>query len=246
MQKINVLIIEDDEFEATTLREHLEQNRYKVIAVATNLKQAVALYYNEDIDVVIIDIFLNGHPEGIAFANAINRNKNTLKPFVFLTGHMEREIFEKAKIEQPFSFLLKPFNKLEILYAIELALEKFLNNSEWLERRNNAVDDAFFIKKNGVFHKIRLYDISCIEVEGRYSKIRADNNIFLLEHTLIDLQKRLPKSMFIRTHRNYIVNMKKVKEIHYNDNLIILEDNAKALLGRSYKKGFMHGYPMLS
>jgi len=245
MKKINVLIIDDDNFESITLKDHLEQNHFKVIAIAKDVKQAMAIYYTEDIDIVIIDIFLEGRPDGITFANTINRNKNTLKPFIFLTGHMDRGIFEKAKKEQPFSFLLKPFNKLEILYAIELVLEKSMNNSEWFENRNDAVDDAFFIKKNKVFHKVRLRDISCVEVEGRYSKIMADKNTFLLEYTLIDLQKRLPTSMFIRSHRNYIVNMNKVKEVHYNDNLIILEDNTKALLGRSYKKDFIHRYSIL-
>ncbi len=246
MKKINVLIIEDNDFEANLLKEHLEKNDCRVVAIASNLKQALSLYYTEHIDIVVIDIFLNGNPDGITFANKVNLNKNTLKPFVFLTGHMDRAIFEKAKIEQPFSFLLKPFNKLEVLYAIELALEKSVNDMGHKEKKSEANNDAFFIKKNSVLHKILLNDISCVEVEGRYSKIMADKNTFLLEHTLVDLQRRLPKSVFARSHRNFIVNMNKVKEVHYNDNLIILEDNVKALLGRSYKNDFIHGYSVLS
>ncbi len=245
MEKINVLIIEDDDFEATVLRTHLEQYCYKIVAVATNLKQALRLYYTEDIDIVIIDVYLQGSPDGITFANKVNSNKNTLKPFVFLTGHMDKETFEMAKTEQPFSFLLKPFNALEILYAIELALEKFTKNKEERESSGEAVENAFFIKKKSVFYKICFKDISYVEVEGRYAKVMADKKTFLLEHTLVDLEKRLPKSIFARSHRNYIVNMNKVKEVHYNDNLIILEDNTKALLGRSYKNDFTRGYSIL-
>ena len=179
MKKINVLIIDDDNFESITLKNYLEENHFKVIAIAKDVKEAIAIYYTEDIDVVIVDIFLEGCPDGITFANIINRNKNTLKPFIFLTGHVSREIFEKAKIEHPFSFLLKPFNKLEILYAIELVLEKSMSNSEWTENQSDIVDDAFFIKKNKIFHKIHFRDITYVEVEGRYSKIMADKNSFL-------------------------------------------------------------------
>lgn len=245
MKTISVLIIDDDNSASITLKKHLEENHFKVIAIAQNIKEAIAIYYTEDIDIVIIDVFLDGKTDGITFANTINKNKSTLKPFIFLTGLIERDVFEKVKIERPFSFLLKPFNKVEILYTIELVLEKSIENTEWFNGKNDTIDNAFFIKKNNIFHKVQIQDIICIEVEGRYSKIKVDKNSFLLEYSLIDLQKRLPRSLFIRSHRNYIVNINKVKEVHYNDNLIILENSIKALLGRRYKKDFIHRHSIL-
>jgi FixJ family two-component response regulator len=53
---------------------------------------------------------------------------NASKPFVFLTSSNDRQIF--AKLTRPFSFLMKPFNELEILYAIEMAVEKFHNQND--------------------------------------------------------------------------------------------------------------------
>jgi FixJ family two-component response regulator len=51
---------------------------------------------------------------------------------VFLTSSNDRQIFERAKLTRPFSFLMKPFNELEILYAIEMAVEKFHNQNDAL------------------------------------------------------------------------------------------------------------------
>jgi DNA-binding NarL/FixJ family response regulator len=62
------------------------------------------LFYANKVDVVIIDIFLNGSPDGIAFAETINVVPNASKPFVFLTSSNDRQIFERAKLTRPFSF----------------------------------------------------------------------------------------------------------------------------------------------
>ena len=126
MDKINVLIIEDTLAQSDTLVHALEENNYAVVGVATTLTEALSLFYSsQKVDLVIIDIFLHGVPDGIAFAETINAVPNASKPFVFLTSSTDRQIFERAKLTQPFSYLLKPFNELELLYAIEMAVEKF-------------------------------------------------------------------------------------------------------------------------
>ncbi len=249
MKKINVLVIEDDPFEANLLKDRLEKHQFNVVAMATNLKEALTYYYTEKFDVVIVDIFLNGLPDGIAFAEKINIHKHVLKPFVFLTGHFDRDVFERARITQPYSFLLKPFNELEIIYAIELALEKYMREATWSHTEKDLPENekhlAFFIKKNNVLHKIYLKDIYYIEVEGRYSKVVVKDEVFLVQYALAELQEKLPRAIFLRSHRNYIVNLKKVKEVHYNDNLILLKDNLKVTLGRTYKNAFLSVYKIL-
>ncbi len=249
MKKIDVLLIEDDVFEADLLKVHLENHQFKIVAIATNLKEALTYYYIKKFDVVIVDIFLNQNPDGITFAEKINIHKQSLKPFVFLTGHMDRTIFERAKITQPYSFLLKPFNELEIIYALELALEKFMDQTKWnlqeQEDSENKRNLAFFVKKNNVLHKIYLKDIYYIEVEGRYSKIVLKNESFLVQYALSELHEKLPRSIFIRSHRNYIVNIATVKEIHHKDNLILLKNQKQIQLGRTYKSDFLNVYETL-
>jgi two-component system LytT family response regulator len=125
MDNINVLIIEDLPVDSETLIKVLTENNYTVVGVATTYNEALSMFYKNAIDVVVIDIFLDGKPDGITFAETISIIPNAIKPFVFLTSSKDRQIFERAKLTHPFSFLLKPFNELEILYAIEMAVEKF-------------------------------------------------------------------------------------------------------------------------
>jgi two-component system LytT family response regulator len=118
MDNINVLIVEDTPAESAALVSVLEASHYTIVGVATTFKDALYLFYNNKVDIAIVDIFLNGSPDGISFAETINAVPNASKPFVFLTSSTDRKIFERAKLTQPFSYLLKPFNELEIQYAI--------------------------------------------------------------------------------------------------------------------------------
>jgi hypothetical protein len=70
------------------------------------------------------------------------------KPFVFFYPVL-RTNFERAKLTQPFSFLLKPFNELEILYAIEMAVRSLCPNQCFLSEDKDTVISAeyLFVKK---------------------------------------------------------------------------------------------------
>jgi len=241
MKNINILIIEDTPKEGARLKKHLEKMEFNVVAIATNLEEAIVLYFTKEIDLVIIDVFLDGNPDGILFAEKINAQTKDIKPFVFLTSHMDRGLFERARITQPYSFLLKPFKKHEIIYTIELALENYMNNKEINENESFS----FFVKKGTLFFKVSPNDLLYIEVEGRYSKIVTKDNCFLIQSSLSDLHIKLSITQFLRTHRNYVVNRKEIKEVHPNDNLIILSNDSKVLLGRSYKEAFFNEYKVI-
>lgn len=238
MERINVLIIEDTPAESDQLKEVLLQNNYHVVGVATTFNEALQSFYNHVVDIVIIDIFLDGKPDGIAFAETINVVPNASKPFVFLTFSQDRQIFERAKLTHPFSFLMKPFNELEILYAIEMAVEKFYNESKALSPENqNAVmsRDFVFIKKKNALKKILITDIVYIEVEERYCNIVTEAEKFVIQISLTKILELLDETKFARSHRNYIVNTEKILEIAIADNLIILKGNHKVTLSDRYK-----------
>jgi two-component system LytT family response regulator len=238
MDSINVLIIDDDPADSDKLVDVLRENGYAVTGVARTFNEALSLFYERRPDIVVIDIFLDGKPDGIAFAETINIVPNAAKPFVFLTFSQDRQIFERAKLTQPFSYLMKPFNPLEILYAIEMAVEKFYNESKALSAENqNAVmsKDFLFIKKKNSLKKILVTDIAYIEVEERYCNIITENEKFVIQISLTKILELLDGTKFARTHRNYIVNTEKITEIAMADNLIILKGNHKVTLSDTYK-----------
>ncbi|HSD08328.1 response regulator transcription factor [Flavobacterium sp.] len=238
MDNINILIIEDTQEQSDALSKVLLANNYNIVGVAQNYTDALTLFYNNPVDIVIIDVFLSGRPEGINFAETINIVPNSTKPFVFLTSSQDRQIFERAKLTKPFSFLMKPFNELEILYALEMAVEKFYEQTNvFLSEDQDTVvsNDYMFIKKKNVLKKVSLKDILYIEVEDRYCNIITEKEKFVIMISLTKINELLDKNKFIRTHRNYIVNTDFIEEIILADNLVILKGNHKVNLSDTYK-----------
>lgn len=238
MDNINVLIIEDTKAESDALVNVLNANNFNIVGIATTYKDALSMFYNNKIDIVVIDIFLNGNPDGITFAETINVVPDAARPFVFLTNSTDRKIFERAKLTQPFSFLMKPFNELEILYAIEMAVEKFYaQNDVFLSDEEDTVisKEYLFIKKGKSLKKVLLKEIIYIEVEEKYCNIITEKEKFVILISLTKLLNLLDNAMFCRTHRNFIVNTEKIVEIVPGDNLILLSGGHKATLSDTYK-----------
>ncbi|WP_291151628.1 LytR/AlgR family response regulator transcription factor [Flavobacterium sp. UBA7680] len=238
MDNINVLIIEDILEQSDQLIKVLENNNYNVAGVAKNYTEALKLFYEKPVDIIIIDVFLDGKPDGITFAESINIIPHASKPFVFLTSSQDRQVFERAKLTRPFSFLMKPFNELEILYALEMAVEKFYEQTNvfFSEEQNTVIsNDSLFIKKKNSLKKVSLEDILYIEVEERYCNIITEKEKFVILISLTKISDLLDKNKFIKTHRNTIVNTDKIEEIILADNLIILKGNHKINLSDTYK-----------
>lgn len=237
MESINVLIIEDTSSESDELKKVLLKNNYNVLGIATSFNDALSQFYSKSIDIVIIDVFLNGNPDGITFAETITTVPTISKPFVFLTFSKDRKIFERAKLTQPFSFLMKPFNELEVLYAIEMAVEKFYYGSTipTVEQNVPIINEFLFVKKKNSLKKILLKDILYVEVEERYCNIIIEEEKFMVQISLTKILKILENFKFSRTHRNYIINTEKIIEIVLCDNLIVLKGNHKIVLSDKYK-----------
>ncbi|MFD1601723.1 LytR/AlgR family response regulator transcription factor [Flavobacterium artemisiae] len=238
MDNINVLIIEDTAAESDALVKVLTDNNYNIVGIASTYNEALTMFYNNVVDIVVIDVFLDGKPDGITFAETINIVPNSVKPFVFLTSSKDRQIFERAKLTKPFSFLMKPFNELEILYAMEMAVEKFYEqlNVFHSEDQNTVVsNDSLFIKKKKALKKVYMEDIVYIEVEDRYCNIITDTEKFVILISLTKIMELLDPMQFIRTHRNFIVNSSKITEIVLSDNLIVLKGNHHVTLSEKYK-----------
>jgi two-component system, LytTR family, response regulator len=246
MEKINVLIIEDIAEESDLLIEALQKD-YTIVGVAKTYTEALDLFYKNSVDIVIIDVFLNGKPDGITFAKTINVVPNSLKPFVFLTSSKDRQIFERAKLTKPFSFLMKPFNELEILYAIEMAVEKFYDQTHVFsssEKDTVVSNDFLFIKKKDALKKVKLDDIIYIEVEERYCDIVTETEKFLILISLTKLMEQLDAKRFFQTHRNFVIHVDKILEIIPSQNLVMLKGNHQVTLSDKYK-GFMSQFHIL-
>lgn len=238
MEYLNVLLVEDQSEEALKTKTVLENHNFNVVSIAKNHKEAIGTFLSTPIDILILDIFLNEQPEGITIAETIDAMPNQQKPFIFLTSSTDRAIFERAKLTKPFAYIIKPFNELELIYAVEQALERFYNqpNALSVEEENTIVgNDYLFIKKGKSLKKVHTSEIIYVEVEEKYCNIITEKEKFVILISLVKLLELLNSPKFNRTHRNFIVNSDKIVEIVLRDNLILLEGNYKATLSDKYK-----------
>jgi two-component system LytT family response regulator len=245
MQKVNVLIVQDSLDDITSLSEILCANNYNVI-VASNYQQALQFFYHQVVDILVLDIFINGYPEGINLAQTIIANPKTAKPFIFLTNSSNRQIFEKAKLTKPFRYLLKPYNELEILYALEIAMERFYEQDQVSSIQQDSFinRDFIFIRKGKSLRKVLIKEIIYIEVEERYCNVITKTKKFVIQISLTKILPLLESHKFVRTHRNYIVNPDKILKIILSKKTIIMEGNHTITLGNKYRN-FINTYKIL-
>nr|WP_294858650.1 response regulator transcription factor [uncultured Fluviicola sp.] len=238
MEKIRILIVEDTVAESDKLIDTLTSGQFEIVGVARSHQEALQLFYANKVDIVVIDIFLNGIPEGITFAETLNNVPESARPFVFLTSSTDRTIFERAKLAKPYSFLLKPFNPLEVLYALEMAIEKFYDQPDIFQSEEEDTvisSDFLFIKKKDALKKVAVSDIVNIEVEERYCSIFVGAEKFVIQISLAKITNLLNSSMFYRVHRNHIVNAHEIEEIQPSDGLLLMSNKSIVPISDHYK-----------
>ncbi len=146
MANVKILVVEDEAIIAKDLQWRLEGMGYEVPAVLATGEDAVNSAIECNPDLVLMDIMLLGQVDGIEAANQIRAKIDV--PVIYLTAYADEEILERAKITEPFGYLIKPIGDRELRSNIEITLykhgiEKRLKESEkWLSTVLSSIGDA--------------------------------------------------------------------------------------------------------
>ncbi len=244
MEKIKILILEDSLEEANILQEALKDS-YTIVGVATSYNEAVAFYHIHKPDLAILDIFIEGEREGTRFATYINENSPI--PILFLTSARDKITFSAAKIENPYSYLLKPVDPFEIKFTIELAFEKFANEVGQLSTKEEAsikINEELLIKKKDCLFKIAKKDVYYVVADDKYCRVHTKDMQFLIQKTLKSFLEDFADS-FIRTHRKYLVNKHEIERINIADYNIVLKNGVSVPLSQRHKKDVLKEFNIL-
>jgi len=240
-EAVKVLIVEDEYITAKTLSNFLEASGYDIVGCAMNIEETISYLKNTVIDCVILDINLNDVKDGIWIANHIKDNYNI--PYVFLTAYTDKKTISRAIQTSPYGFLAKPFQKVELFSAIEIALHKhnefvMLKNDFNINEENQV--KTVFLKNVDRFDKVAITDICFIESQKNYLLIHTNTMEYKHRGTLKEFTEMLPKTYFVKTHRAFLINIEKITSVDKSNHIInILKTNipiSKAFRQEVYQK----------
>lgn len=137
-----ILVVEDDAIVALDVQEALRAIGYTIVGHAMTAQDAIGLAVETRPDLVLMDIVLKGPQDGIFAATEIH---NTTKiPVVFLSGLGDESTLQRAKIANPYAYLLKPFDTDELRLTVEIALHRAaLDQKPLPEERDESEQVAF-------------------------------------------------------------------------------------------------------
>ncbi len=122
MNSYRILIVEDEAIVAMDIEDRVAAMGYELVGRASSGEQALMLVEKQKPDLILMDIRLQGDMDGITSAELI-RNRFHL-PVIFLTAYSEDSTLERAKLAEPYGYILKPFDDRELKSAIDIALYK--------------------------------------------------------------------------------------------------------------------------
>lgn len=121
-------MVEDEAIVALDIRNRLQHMGYEVVSVCSTGEDAVDRAGKLKPDLILMDIMLEGEMDGIEAAGIINDNFGI--PVVYLTAYADQQTLERAKITNPFGYVIKPFEDRELQTTIEMAVYKFETDRE--------------------------------------------------------------------------------------------------------------------
>lgn len=241
MSKTNILVVEDESIVSKDIQHSLNKLGYNVVGAASTGEKALELARSERPDIVLMDIMLKGQMNGIETAEII-RNELSI-PVVFLTAYADESTLSKAKVTEPYGYIIKPFKEVDLNTSIEMAIYKHSKEQAIIRERdflysiveNKETSSGFiFVKSNSKLVKLKTEDIFYIEALKDYVVIHTAETRYTIHSTMKEIENKMGTADFIRVHRSFIVRLDKIASIEF-PNLTLEKDKKVIPIGGSYR-----------
>lgn len=203
MNTIKCVVIDDEELARALLKSYIDKVDFlEMVNDFENPVDAMQVIKNNTIDIIFLDIQM---PElkGTDFAKMIDSSTKV----IFTTAYSEYALegFELNALD----YLLKP-----------ITFERFLQAVNKFNIEDELIEDTLTVKSGYDLHKLKYEDILYVESDSEYVNFHTTGRKIMSHQTLKSLEKTLPPSTFMRVHRSFIVNKKKVSALKGRDLLI--------------------------
>ncbi len=200
MNKIKCIVIDDEELARLLLKSYIDKVDFlEFVDSFESPLDAIQSLKDNTINIVFLDIQM---PElkGTDFAKMIGDSSK----IIFTTAYSEYALegFDLNALD----YLLKP-----------ITFERFLSAVYKYKQEETPIEDSITIKSGYDLYKLKYEDILYVQSDNEYVLFYTIGKKIMSHQTLKSLEKKLPKSTFIRVHRSYIVNKQKVSALKGRD-----------------------------
>lgn len=229
---IRCLAIDDEPLALKQLSSYISKIPYFELVNACNSAiKAGEILENEHIDAIFIDINM---PDlnGLDFVRSLAQ-----PPLVVFTTAYSNYAIDGYKVDAV-DYLLKPFGFEELRAAAEKVKQRFDLMNTPTDVAMQPADDAIFLKTDYKIVRVSLSDIRYIEAMSEYLRIYSDAipRPIVVLLSMKKMEERLPANTFMRIHRSYIINLKKIIEVSKNH--VVMSHEASLPIGDLYKDAF--------
>ena len=161
MDKTKILVVEDETIVALDIKNALKKLDFEVTATVTNHDDALKSVKENQPDIIMMDINLQGSKDGIETAQDIQKIKNI--PIIYLTAFSDDETISRAIETNPLGYLIKPFKREELKSTIHLGLYKINHSNQiTLEKNSKSLgfDYYFDMDNNALYFKSKPIRLS--------------------------------------------------------------------------------------
>lgn len=230
-----IFIVEDNDIHLKTLESKVKLLGYQIAGTAKRAIDALSKIKKTDLDVILLDINLNGDNDGIPLANQIKEFSNI--PIIYVTSLTSNEIIKTAIASDPSGFLVKPVDNHELKANIQLALHKnnpiftHVSNSKKLE------NEYITIRTGNKLQKIHFNSIWYLKVASKNYVTLVDENCkeFVLRGSLKNIINNDLPNFFMRVHHSYGANIYQIEHVDEKEQFLYMKNRQYIPIGKSFK-----------
>jgi DNA-binding LytR/AlgR family response regulator len=209
---MNCIIIDDEKMARVIIRTLCNQiDSLNILEEFTNAIGAIKYLNENTVDLILLDIHMPDF-NGLDFIRSLKT-----PPKIILITSDSKFAIEAFEYDFLIDYLLKPLELDRFKKAIDKAQVKELVSKS---AGTNVMENDFYINIDRRLIKIDLPSIYLIEAKGDYIKIKTDTKDYVVHSTLKKIEEKLPGWLFLKIHRSFIINIKKIIDIEDNSVLI--------------------------